>query len=655
MSSNNLLQHKNILPISFSLIISIMIFTSLFAVSLMHKNSEDILDAMSQQNLSHKLIKTMSEGADRRSSIVFEMLHTDDPFINDELFLELNTVATKFTVARTEFEGQVHNHSCKPLLAKQGEITRINAPLQLEVYELLQKGERNKAIVLYENTTLPKQKEINRLLDNISKMEFDLFQSTTKDLKKYSKFLVTTILVFDLIGVLLSIFLTFYVIKKQRKNEAKLAYIANTDILTKLPNRGSLLQSINDIVVQTPPKPFALIFIDIDHFKSINDNYGHDIGDAVLCEFSLMLSENINSKDILARFGGDEFVLILNSISTYKEAIIFTSSLSRQLDISLNINNNKIFISASIGGYYNDINEYQTNTKIILKNADIAMYSAKQSGRNCYKYFSEAASKKMQREHEISYLLKTILNEEDTHSELFLLYQPLVCIEDTYIKECEALMRWTRPDGGVISPDEFIHIAEKTNLIEKINAFAIDEACKQQYKWKQKGIENIRININLSGNKTTFLNLLYYLQHRIHSYGLKPSQFGIELVERFLFDLSIDIIRELNEVRNQGMKISIDDFGTGYSSLSYLKKLPITTIKIDKSFIAGLPDDKDDCELVKTIITLGHSLKLDIVAEGVETLEQLEFLKSHSCDIMQGYYLHRPLEHKQITKLKLVA
>ena len=235
------------------------------------------------------------------------------------------------------------------------------------------------------------------------------------------------------------------------------------------------------------------------------------------------------------------------------------------------------------------------------------------------------------------------------------MYQPLTNISDGRITECEALIRWKGIDGEVISPDVFIPLAEKTNLIEKINLLVVDEACKQQKEWQDLGVNNVRININLCGNKLIFNNLLARFKHNLERLNLPPDLFGIELTERTLNEISDKTMRQLAEIRKKGVKISIDDFGTGYSSLSYLKKLPITTLKIDKEFIKGLPEDKDDQAFVRAIITLGHSLDLDIVAEGVETLEQFEFLKEHACNTVQGFYFHRPLDSDQIPNLQLVA
>ncbi len=296
-----------------------------------------------------------------------------------------------------------------------------------------------------------------------------------------------------------------------------------------------------------------------------------------------------------------------------------------------------------------------TDTETLLRHADIAMYSAKKSGRNGYKFFSKETNIKVQKEHDMSHALHSLLHSDNAGNELRLVYQPLMNISDGDFTECEALLRWTNSQGENIPTDEFIEIAEKTNLIEKINLFVIHEACKQQFEWQRSGKKSTRININLSGNKAIFSKLLYEFKINLKVFELEPSLFGIELTERTLFEISEETISELETLRELGVKISMDDFGTGYSSLSYLKKLPITTLKVDKAFISGIPNDKDDLVLVKTIINMAKSLKLEIVAEGVETHEQLIFLEAHACNIAQGYYFHHPLESDEISSLQLAA
>ena len=637
--------YKHILPISFALIIAIMTFTSLFAISLMNTNSNELIEALNQENVSQKLLKEMSKSAKRRSSIIFEMLNTDDPFKNDDLYLEFNTVGTNFSVARTKFWDLSHDHACKPLLVKQGEISVINSPLQHKVYDLLQDGEREQARNLFLNSTLPKQKAVFRLLDELNEMEFNLFTNTSKKLKQNSSTVLTTVIVLDALGVLFSIMLTFHAIRKQRSSDEELSYIANTDILTKLPNRASFINQTNLQVQNNSDSTFVVIFFDIDHFKMINDNYGHKTGDEVLKKFSSLISSCVGENDILSRFGGDEFVLLLRSMSNKREIKSFVHKLSAKLKTSFVINNEEIFISSSMGvSFYPDDT---LSTTELLKNADIAMYIGKASGRSCFKFYSQETSDLLKREHEVSHALQTTLKKAPDDNDLHLVYQPLYNIKNDSITECEALIRWQNAEGEVISPDEFIPLAEKSNLIEGVNLFVIDEACKQQCEWRENGVNNIRININLSGNKQIFNKLLKRLKNNLDSLDLEPALFGIELTERTLNEISESTINILENAREMGMKISIDDFGTDYSSLIYLKRLPVTTLKIDKEFIDGLPNDKENEALVKTIISLAHSLDLDVVAEGIETSAQFEYLKKNSCNIVQGYYLHTPVEGHQ--------
>ena len=456
---------------------------------------------------------------------------------------------------------------------------------------------------------------------------------------------IFNIQILKIVTVMVTLILTFFILKNQKMANRKLAYQANTDMLTLLPNRSRQIKNIQNQIKSKPESFFAVVFIDIDYFKIINDNYGHDIGDIILNKFAAQIKAHLKEGDILSRFGGDEFVLLLRSMKSKKQTKKFIKKLSSALDTSFLIDNTEIFITASIGvSFYtpNCPDDKCNNPKILLKHADIAMYSAKQIGRNSFRFFSQETKDRIETEHNICHALHTILRNKDEQNELYLKYQPLLNIREEEVTECEALIRWKTIEGE-ISPDEFIPLAEKNNLIEKVNLFVINQACLQQYKWQQSKQKPMRININLSGNKLVFSNLIARLKHNLHKYKLEPSLFGIELTERTISEISKDTLHDLELLRKNGMKISIDDFGTGYSSLSELKNLPVTTLKIDKAFIKGLPYDKKDHALVKTIIDLGHSLNLDIVAEGVENIEQHLFLKKHSCNVGQGYFYQKPL------------
>ncbi len=647
------LRPKTLLPIGFSIIIFIMILTNIFAITKMNNHSNLMSDTVNQRLYNNSLLRNMIQASFNRSIILSDMLKTDDPFINDELFLKLNIEATTFTVNRAKFESQDIDEKMDQLLIEQDKLSRKVAPLQNKVYELIQLDQRDQALALFNNQTLALQNKVHTSINEMSEHQYQSAQGTFEQLKNDNKNVLMTIVLFNIIGVLLSILLTVLILKRQNINDQKLAIAANTDTLTQLPNRSRFIQIVDQHINAEPESIFAVIFFDIDYFKTINDNYGHAIGDKILVEFAQKISVAIKDGDVLSRFGGDEFVLLLKSANSHEKIATFVHNLSTVLDTSFNVKNNEIFLTSSIGvAHYS---KDATTAKALLKNADVSMYSAKQSGRNCYQYYSKATNRKIERNHTLSHTLHTILKDDNKNKELFLLYQPLMNIAEGAINECEALIRWKNKKGEMVMPDEFIPLAEKSNLIEKINLFVLNEACKQQNEWQQAGITDVRININLSGNKLIFKKLLKQFRRNLRSMNLSPLLFGIELTERTLNEISQDTIYELEDMRELGMKIAIDDFGTDYSSLISLKNLPITTLKIDKGFIDGLPDNKDDFALVKTIINLGHSLNLDIVAEGVETFEQLQFLKEHACNTAQGYYFHRPLEGMQIMDLKLVA
>jgi len=482
------------------------------------------------------------------------------------------------------------------------------------------------------------------LIETMANDQFWLTQDASED--AYGKFYNTAINIniLNVAAVLLTIFLTFFILKNQKIVNKKLAYQANTDMLTLLPNRSRQLDIIQEQIIKKPDSIFAVVFIDIDYFKIINDNYGHDVGDVILNKFATKINSYLKEGDILSRFGGDEFVLLLRSIKSEKQAEKFIKRLSLALDTSFQVENTEIFITASIGVsiYSENCKNECSNPKTLLKHADIAMYSAKQIGRNSYRFFSKDTKDRIESEHKICHALHSILKTNNINNELYLKYQPLLNIKEEDVTECEALIRWTKQDGEEILPDQFIPLAETNNLIEKINLFVINEACLQQYKWQQNKQKNIRININLSGNKITFNKLIAQLNYNLEKYDLEPSLFGIELTERTISEISKEAILQLDQLRKDGMKISIDDFGTGYSSLSYLKQIPFDTIKIDKTFIDDLTTHKDQ-SFVKMIIGIAKELNLTVVAEGVENEQQLQYLKQIECEQYQGYFCSKPL------------
>lgn len=647
--------HKYLLPVGFALIISLMISSALLSADRMKSTRDTILTGQVKSNEVNATLDQMSSANLERSHTIFKLVQSSNNENLNAFIKELYNESINFNTARAKYIELEPSETELELLSLQAVMSIENVRSINDVIKAIKKGETEVATYLVNNWVLPRNKHILKLIEGFHEAATQDAHENLEAAKILSAETHKTILSIKVISIILTTLLMMIMIKRQRKSDNELSFLASTDTLTELPNRNSFIRDIELTIknAEASNSKFAIVFLDIDYFKSINDNYGHEVGDKILNCFTSKIKSEISSVDTLARFGGDEFVLLLKDIKNEDDANNIVKRLSCALDTSYFVNKNEIFVSASMGAstFPNDGN----NAKQLLKNADIAMYTAKESGRNCYQFYSLKNSQKLEYEHTLTHALQTVLKNNNQNDELSLVYQPLVNIDDKQFYECEALIRWTDSNGDNVNTAEFIEIAEKSNLIEKVNVFVIEQACKQQNEWHKQGFDNIRININLSGNKRIFRKLFKSLADNIYKYNLDPELFGIELTERTMYEVSAETIEQLDHFRSLGMKIAIDDFGTGYSSLSYLKDLPITTLKIDRKFIAGLPTEKIDVALVKTIITLADSLDLDVIAEGVETQEQFDFLKSSDCNIAQGYLLHRPLSSEGITELKLVA
>lgn len=519
--------------------------------------------------------------------------------------------------------------------------------IEQHVIDLIKQGNLEAANMLFA-TKLLKQRKAT--LDQIVLgNSFIRQKAQTKLTNINNKIFISTIL-YSIVNLFIIGFCLYYSVglyKKYILNNKELIDSTKLDLLTNLSNRHHFLEEINDQITKHPRSSFAVAFIDIDYFKSVNDRYGHNLADKLLVEFSHRLSNQLVGYDhCLSRFGGDEFVLLVKDTNRSKITELI-SKISKAVNSNFSPQDGKeIWLSSSIG--VSMYPEDATTVEMLLHNSDLAMYQAKKDGRACYRMFSNELKSIMQIENDISQHLQTSLSRKQN---MFLLYQPLLNTELCNVTECEALLRWDDPKLGMISPDTFISIAEKTNLIKAVNYFVIDEVCKQQRKWKKEGGNPIRININLAGNQNIFISSLKRLMENIKQMNLSPSLFGIEITERSLFEINENTIDQLQYLYNQGVKISIDDFGTGYSSLLYLSKLPLTTLKIDKEFISNICNKGKDNTIILSIIKLGQSLDLDIVAEGVETRHQCNYLKKHACTVIQGYLFSKPISANSLKNI----
>ncbi|WP_125932082.1 putative bifunctional diguanylate cyclase/phosphodiesterase [Thiosocius teredinicola] len=426
-----------------------------------------------------------------------------------------------------------------------------------------------------------------------------------------------------------------------RRLEAQnaLERMATLDALTGLPNRYMLDEQLWLRIAEAGrfKRKLALLFIDLDNFKTINDSFGHEAGDTLLKSVADRMGTCLRGYDLLARFGGDEFIVLLSSIGSVDEVEHVAEKIIRALEPRIEVVGQELVVSSSIGiSMYPDDGGSPGD---LLRKADAAMYTAKEAGRNTFRFYAPSMNEAVaHRQH-----IEQSLHRAFENDELYLVYQPQIDIETGLIVSCEALIRWGT-GGTHISPEEFIPIAEQSALMKQVQTFVINQAIQQRAAWKHRGMRDVRVDINLSGGSLVIRDVIPYLLQTLKQHGLNPADIGIELTERALIEASEETISGLEHMRTLGSHVSLDDFGTGYSSLGYLKHLPVDVLKIDRTFVKDLPDDPQDCAIVQAVVAMGHSMGKKILAEGVESGDQLAYVRRQGCDFAQGYLLHRPLD-----------
>ncbi|WP_189003143.1 EAL domain-containing protein [Deinococcus roseus] len=430
----------------------------------------------------------------------------------------------------------------------------------------------------------------------------------------------------------------------QRKLINQIQHLAYHDPLTSLPNRLLFEEQLKQAIARAKrlDTKLALLFIDLDGFKNVNDTLGHHIGDLLLHTLSGRFKERTRESDSFARMGGDEFAMILNDLRDPADAVQVAQKFLDLLKMPFHINMHELFISASIGISVYPDNGTDVNT--LLKHADTAMYRAKASGKNDIRSFTpELAEKARER-----LSLETDLRYAMQRQELQLYYQPIIDLQTLQTIGHEALLRWIHPERGFIPPDRFIPVAEESGLITALGAWVIHEACRQNAEWQRAGRRAVRVAVNISMIQFATSNFVDTVKSALHESGLGVEWLELEVTESVVMHDVKMVTERLTELRELGVRVSIDDFGTGYSSLKYLQELPIDTLKIDRSFVNTIQKDAQEAPLVKTIILMAQSLGLNVIAEGVETIFQQEYLQSLGCSEAQGYYFSRPLPASQL-------
>lgn len=431
---------------------------------------------------------------------------------------------------------------------------------------------------------------------------------------------------------------SFTDITESKAAEDRINYLAHHDVLTRLCNRYSLESRLAQSLLEAKRecRQLAVMFIDLDRFKVINDALGHHIGDLLLVEVARRLNDSIRESDIVARLGGDEFVVVITSLNEEADAALVAAKILGVLGTPYNIEGKLLHSTPSIGISMFPANGEDADT--LMKNADTAMYQAKQKGRNNFQFLSQEmtrlATERMELERDLHEALRS--GQFELH------YQPQICAIDDSTQGVEALIRWRHPQRGLVPPLKFIPIAEETGVIEELGLWVLEEACRQLAAWRGEGIRGLRMAVNLSAHQLRSPGLVAAVQRVKQQFSLKGGELELEVTESTAMADPERAIDQLNALCAMGVELAIDDFGTGYSSLAYLKLLPIHTLKLDRTFVRDIETDANDAAISVATIALAHSLGLKVVAEGIETEGQSNFLREHGCDLLQGYFFGRP-------------
>jgi predicted signal transduction protein with EAL and GGDEF domain len=453
-------------------------------------------------------------------------------------------------------------------------------------------------------------------------------------------------------------------ISERKRAEEQIRRLAYCDSLTGIPNRQAFLETLERELQRSKigNKKFAVLFMDLDAFKRINDTLGHNVGDQLLQQVSDRLRDTIRPSDLLsrgdaltreggelregtnlARLGGDEFTILIPDLDRVEHALNVAHRVKDAMRRPFLIEGNEIFMTASIG--ISLFPEDGDDCTSLLKYADTAMYHAKNCGKNNAKLYSSSLTMQIMSHVKLEVGLRKALQND----ELYLLYQPQLDVRSSEIVGVEALVRWRHAERGVVSPTEFIPLAEETGLIVPIGEWVLRTACSQARAWQKLMRRPVRMAVNLSAKQFKDENLSQIVLSALHDTGLDPRLLELELTEGTLMDDAKATLATLEQLRGIGVYLSIDDFGIGYSSMNYLKRFDVRALKIDRSFISGLPQDSENAAITRAIIAMAHGLKMVVVAEGVETGEQLVLLEEYGCDLVQGFYLGRPASADTVT------
>jgi diguanylate cyclase (GGDEF)-like protein/PAS domain S-box-containing protein len=436
-------------------------------------------------------------------------------------------------------------------------------------------------------------------------------------------------------------------LSSRREAEERLRYLSHYDELTGLANRSLFRARLHEASqrARQSGRSIALLHIDLDRFKLLNDSLGHEVADQLLRQISRRLTQTVSEADCIARLSGDEFAVLLDSYGSLSSLARLASRLLSKLRVPMTVGGHELVVSASLG--ISLLPDNAREISALVSQANMAMQHAKHLGGNTFQFFTDNLQACTLERLQLENQLRKGIND----GQLEVFYQPKLCLADDSLNAAEALVRWRHPELGLVPPGEFIGLAEETGLIGAIGEFVLRQACQQARAWQLQGLAQIRVSVNLSVHQLRQGNLVSLVRQVLDETGLASHFLELELTESQLLDNVESVITTFQQLRDMGVKLAIDDFGTGYSSLSYLKRFPVDYVKIDQTFIRDLTPGSEDAAITRAIIAMAHSLELKVVAEGVETQSQMDFLKSQRCDEIQGYLISKPVPAEQFAEL----
>ena len=492
--------------------------------------------------------------------------------------------------------------------------------------------------------------EADLLLHEVAQTAVERLSEQARRIESFRTVMVVTLAVLTLmtLGLVILGFRLQHIVLALKESEEQIRYRANFDSLTQLPNRANFTEHLSEAITRDRRHEghTALLFIDLDRFKTINDTLGHDYGDELIQQVARRISEATRETDVVSRLGGDEFTVMLTNVTDEIHASLIAKDILARLAQSYILKGHEVYSSASIGITMSPADGCDVNT--LLKNADMAMYEAKDQGRNTFRFFTSEMTDRARQFLEVDKDMRMALSQ----NELEVHFQPIYTMRDNKLLGVEALLRWQHPQRGLVLPSDFISVAEETGLIEEIGMWVMRRACSEAREWLKYNPDPefyLAVNVSMRQFKGGFDKA--QLQRLLHETGFPADRLVLEITETLLMDDDARTSDVLAEFRDMGVRLAVDDFGTGYSALSYLRKFPVSTLKIDRSFICDINLSSSHRNLVEAIIAMAHGLDLKTIAEGVENAEQAELLKELNCDMVQGYHYCKAVSSSEIKKL----